>query len=465
MPSGRAAVSRLTPLEQIAPRCWSRFVFPFQLPKNYDILAVSRVLRTGLDATKRRFPLFNCEVVPDTQSAQANALKMQQIDPNEVLPLKVKDLREPRAFPMSYAELKAKRFPISAFQPGALCRTHIWSPIGKPWPAILAQANFIGEGLLLNVCLHHSIFDAFTINTFLRIWAEECRAEGWAVSGSATTDEGLLEDRDAVIDSDCASNGLEGRSEDHPEYTVLTDPANQVPGLNTEDYRGQVFHFTPDALVRLKRDVSRNSPSAPGYISTTDALTALAWKTVMRARFSRTLVRDDVTSILNICVGGRTRLKPPIHPATLGCFLTFGQVQLPVRQIISPSSLPDVTSAIRRALMDIDEKFNGSYAGDIMEFVKKQPDLGAIVPTSLLDLPGLNLLSTKWPDFDWHSMEWGNMLGKIEALRTPSTGLLPHTQIILPKLANGGVEIIICAQENLMEKITTDTALAQYTTE
>ncbi|KJZ70452.1 hypothetical protein HIM_10154 [Hirsutella minnesotensis 3608] len=454
MPSVRAAVSLLTPLEQIAPRYWSRFVFPFQLPKDYDILAVSRVLRTGLDGTKRRFPLFNCELVPDARSAQANALMMQQIDPNDIHSLKVKDLRESQAFPMSYAELKANRFPVSAFQPRALCRTPIWSPVGKPWPVLLAQANFVGEGLLLNVCFHHSIFDAFSINTFLRIWAEECcRAEGWGVPGSATTDEQLLEGRDAVIDADYADYGLEGRPEDHPEYTILTDPANQDLGLDPEDCRGQVFHFTPDALVRLKQDASRNinSPSAPSHISTTDALTALAWKTVMGARLSRTLVRDDDTSILNISVGGRSRLKLPIHPATLGCFLTFGQVQLPVREIISPSSLPHVTSAIRQALVDIDEKFNGRYAGDIVEFVKKNHDLGAIVPTCYLDLPGFNLWSTKWPDFDWHSITWGNILGKIEAIRTPSVGLFPHTQVILPKLANGGMEIIICAPQSLLE--------------
>lgn len=56
---------RLTHLERIGPKGWLRYVFPFQLPDNYDVDEVAKVLRAGFDSAKRRLPVMGCEAVPD----------------------------------------------------------------------------------------------------------------------------------------------------------------------------------------------------------------------------------------------------------------------------------------------------------------------------------------------------------------------------------------------------------------
>lgn len=56
---------RLTHLERIGPKGWLRYVFPFQLPDDYDIDVVASVLRAGFDSAKRRLLVMDCEAVPD----------------------------------------------------------------------------------------------------------------------------------------------------------------------------------------------------------------------------------------------------------------------------------------------------------------------------------------------------------------------------------------------------------------
>lgn len=60
-------VPKLTHLERIGPKGYLRYVFPFELPKDYDDKEVARVLRDGYAAAKARLPVMACEAVPDLE--------------------------------------------------------------------------------------------------------------------------------------------------------------------------------------------------------------------------------------------------------------------------------------------------------------------------------------------------------------------------------------------------------------
>lgn len=57
-----------THLERIGPKGWLRYVFLFELPEDYDINEVSKVLRAGYYAAAERLPVMICEAVPDTEA-------------------------------------------------------------------------------------------------------------------------------------------------------------------------------------------------------------------------------------------------------------------------------------------------------------------------------------------------------------------------------------------------------------
>ncbi|GJC94911.1 enoyl-hydratase isomerase family [Colletotrichum higginsianum] len=133
----------LTPLERIGPKGYLRYVFPFQLPDDYDLDQAAAVLRAGYEAAQRRIVVLDCEAVPDPDARQAGVLKLQRLPLGEVEGIAVKDLRAPGAFPMTYSELKSKAFPVSAFDADTICRRSVWPSPGERLPVSLPQANFV----------------------------------------------------------------------------------------------------------------------------------------------------------------------------------------------------------------------------------------------------------------------------------------------------------------------------------
>ncbi|KAJ8123439.1 hypothetical protein ONZ43_g616 [Nemania bipapillata] len=113
-------IPSLIPLEKAGPKGYIRFVFPIELGESYDADEVFRILKQGLDNAKERIPTLGCEGVPDTDAKQAGVLKLHKYDDYETITMK--DLRAPGAFPYTYADIKAKTFPVEAFPGDRLCR-------------------------------------------------------------------------------------------------------------------------------------------------------------------------------------------------------------------------------------------------------------------------------------------------------------------------------------------------------
>lgn len=243
----------LTHLERVGPKGWLRYVFPFELPDNYDIDEVSRVLRVGYDAAAERLPVMACEAVPDTEAKrtyqthhkllnykvvmkytqinkgekktdnlypEAGQLKLKKI-PGDIDLLIIKDLRDDAdAFPHSFAELKAKSFPVAALPAATLCPRPVWPRPGERLPVSLAQANFVRGGLVLAWNLFHMFGDSVTYSVWAQVWAEECRrAQGVAVPDPVVLPGRVFTDRARVMGP--PSLGEIVRVEDHPEYILL----------------------------------------------------------------------------------------------------------------------------------------------------------------------------------------------------------------------------------------------------
>ncbi|KAJ0326009.1 hypothetical protein Brms1b_000226 [Colletotrichum noveboracense] len=137
---GWTEIPDLTPLERIGPKGYLRYVFPFQLPDDYDLEEAASVLRAGYEAAQRRIAVLDCEAISNSDAKQAGTLKLQRLRSGEVEGIAVKDLRTPGAFPMTYSELKSKpspcllsmRTPSCAAPSGPLQGNVFLSPFLKP---------------------------------------------------------------------------------------------------------------------------------------------------------------------------------------------------------------------------------------------------------------------------------------------------------------------------------------------
>lgn len=146
-------------------------------------------------------------------------MKFREIPDGEVEHVAMKDLRADGAFPMTYAQLKEKHFPVSAFEADKVCRRSVWPSHGERLPISLVQANFIQGGLILTWCIFHMAGDGTSFYTWSQIWAEECRrAQGLDIADPADLPVEMFDDRERLMKpSGKATGGLK----EHAEYIHL----------------------------------------------------------------------------------------------------------------------------------------------------------------------------------------------------------------------------------------------------
>ena len=454
-------VSKLTAIERIGPKGYLRYVFPFQLQDSYDLDEVARVLRAGYETLTQRIPEVACEAVPDETSPQQGVLRFQKLDDADIMDtgIVVKDLRD--SFPSSYAELKEKHFPVSAFDADTVCRRSVWPSAGDRLPISLVQANFIRGGLILSWCILHMAGDGTSFYTWTKIWAEGCRrAQGLEIPDPVQLPEAIWTDREQVTRP---SGKNAGNLEDHPEYTLLPfTPPGAPPKMLSQTHRGQVFYFSPASLAELKAEASplnATQPSDQTWISTNDALSALLWRSVMAAQSPLDTLEGDPDSIFNIAIDGRQRTEPRLHKDTLGCFLQYVAVSAPVRGMLSTLNLADLAIQIRKAILNADEQFTD----DVVALVDKLEDVDRLVPTAFLDVPGFNCVQTSWINFELYGLEWGAVLGhRVQAVRVPHVGLINGCQVVLPRLPDGGMEILVGVEGSCLDRLLSDPLFTKY---
>ncbi|PYH45563.1 uncharacterized protein BP01DRAFT_44007 [Aspergillus saccharolyticus JOP 1030-1] len=452
-------VLELTALELIGPKGYLRYVFPFQLQEDYDLSEVATALQTGYEALAARIPVVACEAVPDLDTRQKGAMKFQRHDESDATQIVIKDLR--KLYPSHYGELKRRSFPVAAFDADTFCRRSVWPSAGERMPISLVQANFIRGGLILTWCILHMAGDGNSFSTWTAIWAEECRrAQGLHIEEPIHLPDAVWKDRQQVTKP---SGRNKGQLEDHPEYTLLPfTPPGAPPKMTSLNHRGQVFYFSPESLAALKAEaspVNATKSSDQQWISTNDALSALLWRTVMAVQSPLDTLEGDPVSVFNIAIDGRQRTDPPIHPETLGCFLEYVTVSLPIRKMLSTLSLADLSVEIRKAILRADKHFTD----DVVTLVDRLEDIDRLVPTAFLDTPGYNCVQTSWLNFKLYGLDWGSLLGgRIEAVRVPHVGCINGAQVVLPVLPDGGMEILVGVEGSCLDRLLNDPLFTKY---
>ncbi|KAK6214641.1 hypothetical protein LQW54_004149 [Pestalotiopsis sp. IQ-011] len=444
-------IPALTPLERIGPKGFLQYVFPFELPEGYDPEQITFILKTGYKAASHRFPVLACEAVPDPTAKPAGVMKLQHIDDSEVEAIVAKDLRKSGLMP-SFSELKEKSFPVSAFDTDVLMRRHVWASPGERLRVSQIQANFIKGGLILGWSIFHMFGDGTTFFVWTQVWAEECRrAQNLSSHKPLDLPSTIFTDRERLMNP---SGAHAGNFEDHPEYTLLPfTPPGPPPKMLSTDHRGQVFYFSREALQALKEEASPSKATQPSertWISTNDALSALLWRTVMAVQNPvESLPADgDPQSVFNIAIDARLRTDPPVHPQTLGCFLAYVSAVLPIRAMLSEYSLADIALRVRQAVLSA----RPGFTEDVAALIDGISDVDRLVATAFLDVPGFNCVQSSWAGFALYDLDWGQ-LGKIQAVRSPSLGVINGLQVIFPVLPDGGLEVLVGLEENCLDKL------------
>ncbi|SCO39823.1 related to trichothecene 3-O-acetyltransferase [Fusarium fujikuroi] len=427
-----SANRKLTPLDMNMPRLYGiRLVLCFPTNPSMDKWQIYENLKKGLAHTVASIPWISGQIGPEEGQDPKNR-KVQILDSPAGHRFPYKDLTD--ALP-SYAELRERNFPLAEFATAQVGPIDVM-PQGPNQPVFAAQANFVKGGLLLTVGVHHSACDASALDAILSTWSHNT-AMASGGSGSFSTFDKPSNDRSPLMEGDLGNVDISA----FPEYVLMPTPHSSEGDLSK-------------SLAKLKEEA--------GAFSSHDALCAFIWQRMTLARMHSGVFSnppgEDSTSRFCFAVNIRNRMSPPLPPsymgnASMGCVTD----KISVASIISNNGLKQASATIRKSLSD----FNGpGRITSTIGLLKSRPD-----PTdfklSFNGFLGPDVVESSWADLGVYGHKWDDAIGTLEAVRILGEGS-DGTMMILPRLKDGGLDVVVGLSTAAMEKLLEDEKFVSF---
>lgn len=462
-----------------------------------------KVLQESLSTTVRERPYLAGEVISreSTPHSTSNArpgdlLLKESSDEAPDIRIKINDMTQPgHRWEHSYVELRDAGMPVSKLDGAVLAPLSGYNTTTK---IMAAQANLIDGGCLLSVYFLHSFVDAFGASLVMGTWAENCRklqedlaypATTLVLGGAESTSASLARltaprtlQLPHVLKQTTSSLTLRQEEYDRlkkrPElWKVLgldwrPRPKESAPPFqDTSLITTGVFSATPTTLSKLKQDASpasepyetTNGQRTAGWISTKDALAALLWRCIMKARFPSHPVMNghtgDCKSVIAVAMDGRRSLGIPIN--YIGNVVFESMTELDIGTLTSPETrLASVASILRRSL---EANKSPALLKDAVALASCIPDVRSLA-YAIPDWVGKDLILTSWVDMPFYEHEWGPIFGKTgqtEFFRMPK-GQFEGICSVQPRQPSGKVEVVIGLEIEQMKRLRADPELIKY---
>ncbi|KAI1379599.1 transferase family-domain-containing protein [Hypoxylon crocopeplum] len=461
-------MATLSPLDRLMPRGYVRqmLCFPSTHPD------VSRVLRVGLAGVIADLPYLLSGLVVSDDLRQISLSPAYQ---------GLKDLYSEQDLQgaIDYAAMKEDCFPPSAFTVPGIVPPDTQPPLPNPAPVFRAKLSLVKGGYVLCVAVHHCTTDIAGFGAILKIWASHCRTGAAAAVGFDPT----WMDREALmgrpdIDHRTAPTSipelLHVRGPD--DFTRLTISKSRPSNLVTS-----IFFFPQKALQALKHAVNEHivSQGIAGWASTSDILTALLWSALLAAE-QDPRARVGSNNTIGFPVNFRPRFNPPLPSDYLGAAFVMTTATISQKDLISfatnasspsddvplnPTSisrLSKIASTIRTSIHHINEE---SVQEVLMYLDAVSDDHPPITLGPRHD--GISIVS--WADQSIYELDWGDVVGRCEAVRLPKL-MYKRYPIVLPKIlagingSEGGFEVIVSFDRQVLERFGQSWLIKRFAT-
>jgi hypothetical protein len=430
----------LSAWDQRIPPLYSKRILCFPLNACVDLQQVILLLYEGLQHTVRELPWLAGSIVPPPADEGAPPW-FRSIQAKGACCLVIKDLRTS----ISYAELRKTNFSQGALHADQLCpfpADMYWQV--DPVDVCRVQANFVDGGLLLVVSIAHTICDGAGISEVMRVFASNVRRTslGEIMDPTALPPLPFHLDRRSLI----SGGGAAGSFDKNPAWK----PAGQLAISPTENVC-RTFRITADKLHALKNKIiaTASTQGTDGLrLSTHDAISSLLFTRVMLARHRAGIIKDDDEVTMTIMVDTRGRLG--LSEAYHGNAVFVVNVSLPLSQCSNPGVLGHVARQTRFEL----DALSGEQFRDLVAIVERREF--PIIFRSFEQLHDRAFALTSYWRFDMHALDFGAPLGHIDAFRLPATGVMPGMHVVLPRLPDGGCELMVTESVQTMKDLMRD---------
>jgi trichothecene 3-O-acetyltransferase len=479
------------PLDEVIPPLYHAIIYGFPCEESQRDRALE-VLQGGFTRLLKSRPYMGGDIVrDDSPDVRPGSLKLVVPDPPADLQLAVVDLSSPESgWKHSYDEVREAGMPLSWLDP-ALVAPYT-TGIASTTKVLMGQVNWIPGGCLFTMYIAHALTDAWGGAMVVQYWAQECR-EFQGISTPSPLDalpesNGRHPALHEIPSSPETFDRLKGRPELwkllglhwEENLTVAKDAVSlpttipaaavAIPGMRT-----CIFSFTPEACSRLKADAKPSSKG--GWISTQDALVALIWRSVMRARLSEAAKPGTATngvsngtasatrqnSIVSVAIEGRSLCKPKVPYSIINNVVYCCMTEMPVTTILDPDPSKNTLSNLALAVRSNIEAFKSDpvLVNDTNQLAASIPDVGKL-SIAFKDFLGYDLITTSWIDAPFYQgVDFGPPLGKPDFMRLPK-GQFSGICSLQPRKANGDIEAFISLNEEEMERFFKDEEFKKY---
>ncbi|KAJ9137110.1 Transferase family-domain-containing protein [Pleurostoma richardsiae] len=430
----------LSPIDCLMPWTYIRQIFCFQ---STDPL-IPRQLREGLRLTLLDIPYLARGIVKDHRGVASLSGSAQTLD----------DLFRSRDLTtgLDYSALKAKHFPPSALTVPDVVPQETNAPFPDPAPVFRAVLSRVKGGYLLCVAVQHCTTDITGFGSLLRIWASHCQEQ-----------PPIAEVKFSWLDRRALSGSVEPPSS-IPELLHLREGSTRHrPRLDPATFDMVIFKFSSDSLRKLKVGASEHLTFRDvEWLSTSDVLIALLWSAVIYAETdveTTTQAVSSETSTIGLPVNFRSQLEPPLPKEYLGA--AFGMTSATtLRKDLtscaasgSLATLASIATAIRKAISRVG---NDSIRRSIA-FLQAWEDTNTVQLGPPHD--GISIVS--WATEGVYDLNWGERAGRIDSVRVQKWPGKRYP-IILPRLPDGGLEVLMSLEEPIMRNLREGLLMTSY---
>lgn len=430
----------------------------FPLAENYSAPYIESTLTQALERLAEAFPFLAGQVI--IEGRQDGSSGIPKIVPlEERIRLHVNELRySDLKFP-SMAEMSAAKYPFAVLDPAI-----ILPPIALEWaqdpndfsqtaPVLILQANFVRGGLLLTFSCNHMTADMTGLGLIISLLAKACRGERFT---EVEIEQGnqprgdivpLLGDEyepgPELEDVFVIPRAMEEKTNPSPPQPVSASPPSpQVVWA--------YFNFKSSNLARLKEDASQQT--LVPYVSTDDAVGALCWQAVTRARAHR--LGRPITSTFARPLSARKYLG--LHGLYLGHLV---DVVYESGDDIHRRPLGDTAGRLRRILQD-EEKIT-HHVRAYATMIDRLPEKSKLLNGARLD-PDRDVVLSSYANIGCCQTSFGPVLGMPEAARRPRMAPWPSLLYLMPKDKEGDIAVAVCLREDELMMIRRDEAWSAF---
>ena len=419
---------------------------------------IIEILTFGLERLSASFPWLKGEVVNEAPSDNDSGIfKIQTSE--KVSQLVVKDLTSDPSTP-SMDAMRQSNFPFSMLDEDIIAPRRTLPTADElnsgSTPVFLLQATFIIGGLLLTFVGQHQTMDMTGQGQIIHLLSKACREEAFSseeISSGNLIRHNLIPLLDESY-KEC-SQLVYQIVRPTPSHSISKTTEGLTTSSTPPKCCWKYFTFSPLSLATLKSLASESISPSSGYISTDDALSAIVWQSVVRARLPRLSLAAEST--LARAVDVRSYLG--ISQTYPGLFQNMTYHTYTTQKLVK-EPLGRVSSRLRSAL----DPSTSSLAYDtraLATFLSRAPHKDVVSFTATIDL-STDIMLSSWAKLDCHELDFGLGLGKPEAVRRPQFEPVESLIYLMPRALDGEIAVAICLRDEDMERLRCDADFTKY---